>query len=175
MADILKWFKKLFSTNITEELISSSLFIRSDEAELEDFFDQIYDTEKFCKWFNFFPVVWLSFNKKYLDIGCIGTIRFTLPPFYYKLKVIKVVPNESIEFVGIDGLLEGKALFTFTKKEDGYIFEEPHYLSGNNILIHKYYTLFLAPNHEPFMNWRYLVLKKNLINEALKKEERKIT
>lgn len=170
----MKWFRKLFSTQKTEELITSSLFIRSDEAELKDFFDQIYDTDKFCNWFNFFPIVWLNFDRRYLEVGCTGTIRFSLPPFYYKLQVVKIKPYESIELIGIGNTLEGKALFRFTKNGDGYVFEEPHYLTGKNMLIHKYYTLFLAPNHGPFMNWRFSILKKNLINETFKKKKGKI-
>lgn len=170
---MLKWFKNLFSPNTEEEFITSSIFIKSDEASLEDFFNQIYDTEKFCKWFNFFPIVWLSFDKKYFDVGCTGTIRFTMPPFYYKLEVVNVISNEVIELIGVDGLLGGRARMRFTKKEDGYLFEDPHYLSGNNRLIHKYYSLLLAPNHEAFMNWRYSILKKNLINETLIKRKGK--
>lgn len=172
--NILKWLRKLFSNEKEEELITSSLFIRSDEAELKDFFEQIYDTEKFCKWFNFFPIVWLSFDKKYFDVGCTGTIRFSLPPFYYKLQVVKIVPYEFIEMIAIGDTLEGRALFTFRKKGDGYVFEDPHYLLGKNMLIHKYYTLLLAPNHEPFMNWRYSILKKNLIDETLNKKKGKL-
>ncbi|MCK4259554.1 MAG: hypothetical protein KAX49_11290 [Halanaerobiales bacterium] len=162
--------RKLFSLIKKEAYINSSTLIRSDEASREDVFDHIYDIKKFTKWFNFFPFCWLSFDKEKFDVGCTGTIRFTIPFFYYKLKVVKVIPNKSIEFISSDGPLKGNASFTFTQTEDGIVFGDPHHLTGRNKLIHLYYSIFLAPNHIKFMNWRYKILKKNLLIETKKRK-----
>ncbi|MBC2581422.1 hypothetical protein [Clostridium sp. DJ247] len=166
----MKWIKELFSKNTEVKKINASVFIPVDEEHIEDVFQQIYDIEKFYKWFNFFPVLWLSFDKKYMDVGCIGTIRFTMPFFYYKLKVVEVIPNKCIRLEGAGGMVSGKAFFNFIIKEDGILLENPHYLVGINKLLHKYYCYCLTPNHPPFMNWRYSILKKNLFNEIEKKK-----
>ena len=167
---MFKSLRKLFSTDTPEELINSSLFMRSDEVDLETFMDYIYDTDKFSKWFNFFPIIWLKFDKKHFDVGCVGTIRFACPPFYYRLKVVKVIPNQSFECIGVNGLLKGRASMKFTVTKEGITFEDPHYLSGINMLVHKYYSLFLAPNHVPYMKWRYKILRKMLLKEMAEKK-----
>lgn len=171
----MKWVKRLLNTEMKEELMTSSVLIKSADASLEDVFEHVYNTEKFYKWFNFYPIVWLTFDKKQLEVGCEGTIRFTLPPFKYTVEVTEVIPNERIEFLGTKGLLRGKISFVFSENEEGYVFEEPHYLVGKNSLVHKYFTMLLAPNHVPFMRWRYKVLKKNLAKDLSKRKERKIS
>lgn len=169
-----KWSTNLFSRNTEKKTIDASVLIQLDENYIEDVFQQVYDTEKFCRWFNFFPIVWISFDRKYMEIGATGTIHFTIPFFYYKLRVIEVIPNKFIKLEGAGGMMRGGgAFFNFEQNEDGIILSDPHVLSGVNVLIHKYYSYFLAPGHVPFMNWRYSILKKNLFKEIKKKERRK--
>lgn len=171
----MKWLKKLWCTNVEEELMTSSVYIKSTETELDDLYEHIYNTEKFYQWFNFYPIVWLTFDKDYLEVGCEGTIRFTMPPFKYTVQVTEVIENERIEFLGTKGLLRGKISFIITQKEDGFVFEEPHLLAGKNHWVHKYFMFFLAPNHQPFMKWRYKILKKQLLKIKKARMERKIS
>lgn len=166
---MFNWIKKLLSTDTPQEFITSSVFISSDEVDFDDFVEQVYDTRKFEKWFNFFPIVWLRFDKERFDVGCTGIIRFSMPPFYYKLTVVEITPDKSFELIGSGGMVTGTAKMKFSKVDGGYLLEDPHYLSGNNMLLHKYYSILLAPGHVPFMNWRYRILKRNLAKETQRK------
>ena len=51
----MKWVKRLLNTEMKEELMTSSVLIKSADASLEDVFEHVYNTEKFYKWFNFYP------------------------------------------------------------------------------------------------------------------------
>lgn len=148
--------------NIEEKLLSASVFFESDEASKEEVFNHIYDTEKYSKFLNIFPIVWIRFDKKYQEVGCTGTIRFLFPPFHYKMQVVKVVPNEYIELECVGKTMKGRAMMKVTQKPGGVLYEEPHWLAGTNSLINTYYWKCLAPNHANFMKWRYTILKKNL-------------
>ncbi len=145
--------------------IRSSVFIPISRNDVDIVFDYVYDREKFHRWFDFIPVLWISFDRSHLDIGCVGTICFTMPLFYYKLKVTEVVMGKSIVLNGAGGPMRGKAYFNIHPADGGVILENIHILSGKNKLLHKYYVFCLVPNHLAFMNWRYLVLKRLIKKE----------
>lgn len=157
--------------NKDEITIRSAVFIPLDKKDINFLYEQVYDREKFYKWFNFFPVLWINFDKEHMEVGCVGTIYFTMPLFYYKLKVVEVIPNKSIRLEGVGGFVRGKAYFNFILTDGGITLENIHILSGNNRLLHKYYVYCLVPNHLPFMNWRYSILKKRLFKEIRKRKE----
>lgn len=167
---MFKWVRSLLCTDTPEKFITSSMFVDSTKVYLEDFVDQIYDTKKFEKWFNFFPIVWLKFDKEHFDVGCTGTIRFTIPPFYYKLTVTKVKDKKCFELVSSGGMVRGIACIRFNEENGRFVLDHPLHLHGINMLVHTYYSVFLASGHVPFMNWRYKFLKKNLIKEVKRRE-----
>lgn len=148
--------------------IRSSVFIPVSRNDAGIVFDHVYNREKFGKWFNVIPVLWISFDKKQMEPGCIGRIYFTMPLFYYKLKVVEVIPGKSIVLKGAGGPLRGDAYFDFQSVKDGIILENIHILSGINKFFHKYYVYCLVPNHLAFMKWRYSVLKKQIRKEIEK-------
>ncbi len=150
--------------------IRSSVFIPVPEDETGIVFDHVYNREKFHKWFDFIPVLWIRFDRKQMESGCIGTICFTMPLFYYKLKVTKVIMGKSIVLCGAGGPMRGKAYFNFYPAEGGILLENVHILSGKNKFLHKYYVLCLVPNHLAFMKWRYSVLKKQIKKELENKK-----
>lgn len=160
--------KKILIDNTWTINFPTSLFIKKDEAELDDFVQQIYCTANFEKWFNFFPFVWVTFDREYFDVGCTGTFRFLFPPFSYKMTCIEAIHNECYKAV-FSGMMKGGARASFIQKESGILLDHPLKVSGKNKLIHIYYWLFLRPPHLRFMNWRYSILKKNLIRQALNK------
>ncbi len=145
--------------------IRSSVFIPISQDNTGIVFDHVYNREKFHKWFNFIPVLWISFDRKQMEVGCNGTICFTMPLFYYKLKVTEVIMGKSIVLNGAGGPMRGKAYFNFYPADGGVILENIHILSGNNKFLHKYYVFCLVPNHLAFMNWRYSILKKQIKKE----------
>lgn len=145
--------------------IRSSVFIPISQSNRGIVFDHVYNRAKFYKWFNVIPVLWICFNQRQMEVGCIGTIRFTMPLFYYKLKVTKVIMGKSIILKGTDGPMQGKAYFNFYPTDGGVLLENIHILSGKNKLLHKYFVLCLVPNHLAFMKWRYSVLKKQIKKE----------
>jgi hypothetical protein len=145
--------------------IRSSVFIPISQDNTGIVFDHVYNREKFHKWFNFVPVLWISFDRKQMEVGCNGTICFTMPLFYYKLKVTEVIMGKSIVLNGAGGPMRGKAYFNFYPADGGVILENIHILSGNNKFLHKYYVFCLVPNHLAFMNWRYSILKKQIKKE----------
>ncbi len=172
---MFKWFKNLFAKGVNKEesFITASLFMKADEVEFKDFKDYIYDTDKFKKWFNSFPFVWLSFDRKRFEVGCKAKISFTFPPFTYSM-VVTNVSEDSFDAVSSGGLLTGKTSMKFTRNEEGILLEDPHWLSGINVFFHKYYSWFLAPMHVPYMKYRYYVLKKMILKEKKKKMEGKV-
>ncbi|WP_394522600.1 hypothetical protein [Lacrimispora sp. JR3] len=150
--------------------IRSSVFIPVPQDETGIVFDHVYNREKFHKWFDLIPVLWIRFDRKQMESGCIGTICFTMPLFYYKLKVTKVIMGKSIVLRGAGGPMRGKAYFNFYPADGGILLENVHILSGKNKFLHKYYVLCLVPNHLAFMKWRYSVLKKQIKKELENKK-----
>lgn len=154
--------------NKDEVTFKSSVYIPVQNKDISTVFKQVYDRKKFYKWFNFFPVLWINFSREQLKVGCIGTIYFTLPLFYYKLMVVKVIPDKSIMLEGVRGPMKGKAYFNFRFTKGGIILENSHTLTGRNRWLHLYFVYFLLPFHAPFMAWRYSVLKRNVRKEVRK-------
>jgi hypothetical protein len=159
---------------ITPITLPESLFIRSDEASLEDFVQQFYDTDKFCKWFNFFPIVWARFDKAHLDVGCTATFKFSCMPFSYKMTCVEVIPNQSYK-MEIRGLMRGQSVMHFTRKDDGVLYENTITISGINKFVHTYYRLLLSPHHPKFMVQRLAIMKKSLIAETKKRRRKRRT
>ncbi|MDW2798073.1 hypothetical protein RZO55_10850 [Clostridium boliviensis] len=145
--------------------IRSQVYIPISQDQIDIVFDHVYDREKFHKWFDFMPALWISYDRKQLETGCIGTIWFTMPLFYYKLKVTEVVMGKSIVLKSAGGPMRGKAYFNLHPADGGVILENIHILSGKNKFLHYYYVFCLVPNHLAFMNWRYSVLKKQIKKE----------
>lgn len=148
--------------------IRSSVFIPVSQNDTGIVFEHVYNREKFNKWFNFIPALWISFDRRQMEVGCIGTICFTMPIFYYKLKVTEVIKGKSIVLNGAGGPMRGRAYFNFYPADGGVILENIHILSGKNKFLHKYYVFCLVPNHLAFMKWRYSVLKKQIKKELEK-------
>ncbi len=155
--------------DLPEKCIYASVFFDTKDATKEEIFEHIYDTDKYCKWLNLFPILWIKFDKKYQEVGCTGTIYFSLPPFKYRLRVVKVIPNECIELESANGLLKGTGIMKLIQKENGVLYEEPHYLAGINRFVHMYYWKLLAPNHDAFMKKRYEILRKNIAKTRAEK------
>lgn len=148
--------------------INAVFQIEKKDATIEEVFEQVYNSACYEKWFNFKPFVWLTFDQKHLDIGCKGVIRFTIPPFQYELTVVNVVKNELIELSSDGKLFQGTAKMRFYEKDGMICYEDPHILYGKNILVHKYYCMFLAGKHVPYMKQRFEKLKAILINKKRK-------
>lgn len=148
--------------------INAIFSIEKEHATVEDVFEQVYRSANYEKWFNWKPFVWLTFDKEYLDVGCKGVIRFTVPPFRYELSVVNVVKNELIEFSSDGKLFGGTAQMKFYEKDGKVYYEDPHILFGKNILIHKYYCLFLAGNHVPYMEKRFGILRDIILKNKKK-------
>ncbi len=148
-------------------ILPTRLFIRAKEGTKEEFFDQFYDTKKFRRWFNVIPIVWITFDRDYLEEKCTGRITFMMPLFSYKFICKKIIPNKYIE-LEVSGLMRGTIRASFNQQSDGVLMEHPMELQGINIFVHLYFRLFLGANHEAFMNWRYKVLRNNLIKEKMK-------
>ncbi len=169
---MLKRIKNYFLTEAPPEFdFPSSLFIKTEEASLEDFVQQIYDTKKFRRWVSFFPFVWLRFDQDKCDEGCTGTFYF-FPPFTYRFTFVEVIPNRQYK-AKVWGLIEGEIAGHFTAKEDGVLYEHPFRFRAVNRLVHIYYWLFIRPPHLPFMAWRYGILKRKLIKETQRKRKEK--
>lgn len=161
-----------------EEKVNINAVFRIEKkyADLEQVFQQVYDTDCYTRWFNWKPFVWLSFDQKYLEEGCKGIIHFTIPPFRYELTVTRVEKNRIIEFQSDGRLFGGTARMEFYEKDRNIYYEDPHILFGKNRLIHKYYCWFLAGKHVPYMESRFQILRKFLLNQQkdISNDENKI-
>lgn len=149
--------------------INAVFSIDEKDSSLEDIFQQVYNSKNYTSWFNWKPFVWLSFDQEYLDVGCKGVVHFTIPPFKYELSVVNVKKNELIELRSDDNrLFYGSAKMKFYKKEGKIYYEDPHILYGRNVLIHKYYSIFLAGKHVPYMMQRFEKLRSILLKSNRK-------
>ena len=110
-----------------EEKVNINAVFRIEKkyADLEQVFQQVYDTDCYTRWFNWKPFVWLSFDQKYLEEGCKGIIRFTIPPFRYELTVTRVEKNRIIEFQSDGRLFGGTARMEFYEKDGNIYYDDP--------------------------------------------------
>lgn len=148
--------------------INAILEIDEPEIKIDDVFNYVYCAKNYYKWFNMKPFVWMKFDKDFLDVGCTGRVYFTIPPFSYELTVVDVKINEYIKLESKNKLFGGSAFMKFYTKNGKIYYEDPHILYSHNKIIHKYYCLLLAGKHKPYMNNRFKVFKKKLLNEKRK-------
>lgn len=152
--------------------INAVFVMDENKGSVADVFEEVYEAKNYTKWFNWKPFVWMVFDKERLDVGCTGTVHFTVPPFKYSLSVVDVKENEFIEFATEGRLFNGTARMEFYAKNGKVYFEDPHVLQGKNVLIHNYYRLFLSGNHVPFMQSRFKKLENRIMEKRRKDEVR---
>lgn len=151
-----------------ELVFPTELFIRKEEADIDCFFDQLYDAKKFRRWFKQQPFVDIRFDGEKFDVGNNAKFIFRCLPFTYQARCTKVVRNERIEAV-IYGNVTGYIKVKFTETEDGWHMHHVLALRGNTMLTHMHYLAACSLPHIPFMILHFRKLKQMAIMDTKRK------
>lgn len=142
----------------------SSVELDLTKCSMDEVFNQLYDAEKFDKFLSTLLLRHKCKNKN-LTKGSTIDIRFFVP-FFYKLTVVKAIPNEEIHLITTGGMLIGEVDILFKSIDSKATITFEFSMRGINKLAHMFYFRLLYPGHEWYMNWRYKKLKKALYNTS---------
>lgn len=146
-----------------EMVFATKVCIEKDKVNIEDFFNQLYISNNFHRWFAKKPVVDIVFYDKFFDVGCEAKFCFRFLPFSYRMRCVKVIKHKCIESE-FYGKVSGGVKVDFIEHEDVIIMDHVLTIRGNTRLVHWYYLLACSVPHIPYMKLRLNVLK----NEAIK-------
>ena len=140
--------------------------IRKELTSKAALFNQIYDTRNYRKVFNVAPFVHFKCSEDFFEKGSLISVHFLFPFLSYKMKVVKVITNELIEFEGNYAPVHGTVKFIITEDDKSLIYQEPHIILPINRFYYCCYLL-MRPCHNWYMKRQYKVLHKILTSNSM--------
>lgn len=148
--------------------------LNADEFSDEEIYEYVLDIKKFKKWFNCFPLIWITCDDSMLRLGTVIKMHGGVPPFSFVFNATIKELKDCYLRAEIKGKFYGETEIYVEKLKDIVHFQKNFTVCADTQKELDAYAIGAKKFHGKYVKWRIECLKKIIRKKKLKEVRIKI-